>query len=173
MSPSALIPEVAESQIKTLTPTSNPAFQLKEFPASTATKDEVVDALIVDGGCTIRNFVSPSDLATIESDVRPSSTLTSHGHPMTSSPSKQDESAACLENLHHLRTKSLVTSFTVVPAMFCSHLRQKFGLVTIKKLMSQNHKSTIPLSFPLVLEHETRACTEMIWYIITTTLLSK
>jgi hypothetical protein len=71
MSPSALIPEVAESQIKTLTPTSNPAFQLKEFPASTATKDEVVDALIVDGGCIIRNFVSPSDLATIESDVRP------------------------------------------------------------------------------------------------------
>lgn len=45
--------------------------EVQSFDAQTVTTNEVVNALILAGGCIIRNLVSKDDLAQIEKDTRP------------------------------------------------------------------------------------------------------
>ncbi|KAL6240650.1 hypothetical protein RBB50_012477 [Rhinocladiella similis] len=50
---------------------SLPPSPVSVFDAASVTSDQVVKALVNDGGCVIKNILSPSDLAAIEKNTRP------------------------------------------------------------------------------------------------------
>lgn len=74
MAPGLLAPEsppLSPKAVKELKSSKSPLPEVKEFEATNATVDELVDALKVAGGVVIRNMLTKNELDQIESDVRP------------------------------------------------------------------------------------------------------
>ncbi|KAL2421942.1 Dioxygenase himG [Exophiala dermatitidis] len=67
-----VLPTIVTSKSAAADPVSSKAdFKVEEFQYSSATADEIVQSLIRNGGCFIRNMLSESDLDEIHKDVSP------------------------------------------------------------------------------------------------------
>lgn len=72
MSPSAIdLPLVVESKSEKMATPSMSAITVESFDASTVTVDEIVQSMIKNGGCYVRNMITPEEATAIEKDVRP------------------------------------------------------------------------------------------------------
>lgn len=75
MAPSAvevLAPtSIPTSKLAAAQPPSASTINIDSFDASTVTTDEIVASMIRNGGCFVRNMISPTDALAIEKDVRP------------------------------------------------------------------------------------------------------